>query len=290
MATRPFAIESLLTRLGLPDGKAYPVSAQMDSNKEKNLTNIVNASGFPLQIGVGQLVRDTENKHHCKVLYEEHSWQSAETAADGFIDIVLEYSESGYVFVVECKRVQDSEWVFLVSDTASATRRHMKVWETRLNTTKPQHFGWADRTGEPRTPEATFCAVRGQSRDGQPMLERVAAQLVTATEAFAREDSRRVHMLRARTIYTSVLVTTARLVVGRIKADKIDVEKGTVSDAQYSDVPFLRFRKQLSTAHAEPTTPMLPRNLASEKERTVFVVNAASLPNFLGAFEMDGPH
>jgi hypothetical protein len=124
------------------------------------------------------------------------------------------------------------------------------------------------------------------------MLERVAADLVYATEALAWEDkglfqAREHKPLR---MYFSVIVTTARLKVCVFDAEKISLSDGKLADASFDEVPFIRFRKQLSTrvpklevsgwhtAHAR---------LVRGKEHTVFVVNADSLLDFLSQFSID---
>ena len=67
-------------------------------------------------------------------------------------------------------------------------KRHIKTWITRISQSKTTHFDWIDVTGEPSTVESEFCVVLGQDIKSKPMLERVAGELVEATEGFAYEE------------------------------------------------------------------------------------------------------
>lgn len=152
------------------------------------LKDIVNSSGFPLQIGIEHLVNKTTDKHGWKVLSREHSWKNTHANSSGFIDLVLINRYGTSVMVIECKRVLKSNWIFLVPSETVKDRRPIKTWITRINQSKTTHFNWIDVTGEPSTVESEFCVVLGQDAKSKPMLERVAGELVEATEGFAYEE------------------------------------------------------------------------------------------------------
>lgn len=148
----------------------------------------------PLQIGITDFVKRTERDHHCKVLYTEHSWHDPVADQGGFIDLIIVGVESKCIFVVECKRVLDTSWIFLTTTPITSMRRYAKLWVTKKGTHSGplSLFGWAHVPLEPRTPESGFCVVNGQDERSRPMLERVASELISATEIFAHEDSVRV--------------------------------------------------------------------------------------------------
>ena len=62
--------------------------------------DVVNRSGYPLQIALAEAVRSDYETHYWKVLYEEHAWRSSE--GEGFIDLVLEQDNLQAVLVIEC--------------------------------------------------------------------------------------------------------------------------------------------------------------------------------------------
>ncbi|WP_332774536.1 hypothetical protein [Polaromonas sp.] len=255
---------------------------------EHKLSDIVNQSGFPLQIGVAHHVRETSANHGWKVLYTEHSWKNAASNTDGFIDIVLEDEHGTSVMIVECKRVLESSWVFLNADTGVKNRRQAKAWVTCYISGSTGCFGWTDLTLEPSCPESQYCVIFGQDAKSKPMLERVGAELVFATEGVAEEENpyhaRRQDSIR---MYFSVIVTTARLKLCTFDPKEISLFDGKVSASSFQDVPYVRFRKQLSTQPLKPNFSDGLSHLVRAKEHTVFVVNAEAFSDFLESFEID---
>lgn len=192
------------------------------------LKGLVNSSGFPLQIGIEHLVNSTTSSHGWKVRYKEHSWKNADTQSSGFIDIVLSDQYGTSVMVVECKRVQNSSWIFLLPSERQAQRRHARAWVSRLDNQEAKFFDWTDIAAYPTTPESQFCVVPGQDNKSRPMLERVASQLVEATEALADEDYHLNTQHNFIRIYINIIITTAEIHLCRFDPDSISIETGMV--------------------------------------------------------------
>ena len=259
----------------------------MDTQK---LTDTVNQSGFPLQIGLTALIQNTTNEHGWKVSFVEHSWKSELDNDSGFIDIVIENKYSTSFMLIECKRVLDSSWIFLVPKSKANPRRHAKAWVNSFAGNCFKHFCWADLSLDPVSYESEYCVVPGQDPKSKPMLERVAADVVSATEALALEQKDYQAQLKdPLRMYFSVIVTTAKLQVCAFESEKVSLVDGKVADAEFTEVPFVRFRKQLSTRPASVQLNFVDdfNGFVRAKEHTVFVVNAESLPNFLAEFEVD---
>lgn len=257
---------------------------------DKKLHEAVNRSGFPLQIGLATLIDKTVGEHGCKVLYTEHAWRS-ETGG-GFIDLVIEDQHKTSVFVVECKRVLDSVWIFLVPIEDAGNRRFCKAWVSRHIQGKLRYFDWHEMAIDPQSPQSAFCVVDGEDPKARPMLERIAGDVVAATDALAREEE--VFLAKAPDslrMYFSLIVTTAKLKVCTFDPQTVSTNDGKIPDIQSTEVPYVRFHKQLSTARARMDDTSFGvgglRRLARAKEATVFVVNADHLPTFLSDFEMD---
>lgn len=256
----------------------------------EKLREFVNQSGFPLQIGLANLVERTTERHGWKVLYTEHSWRNPSAETEGFIDIVLENRHGTLVLVIECKRVLETSWIFLQPGDRLVARRHIKAWVTRYATGKFKWFDWRDLSGDPGSPESQYCVVPGQDPRSKPMLERIAADVVEATEGVAWEEKGlQTHQHDALRVYFSVIVTTAQLKVGVFDPDRISLADGTLPDAAFEEVSYVRFRKQLSTRTPElvDTGWDAKRALIRAKERTVFVINAEALLGFLSEIEID---
>jgi len=250
----------------------------------------VNDSGFPLQIAISHLI-NTQHPAGWNVRYTEHAWQSASGRDSGFIDVVLENAASTSFLVIECKRVRDVDWIFLAANGGNAMRRHCKCWVSRMVNSSMKFFGWEECPIDPTSREAAFCVVRGQAANGQrPMLERIASEVILATEALAIQEKgyklpNRTDLFRT---YFNVIVTTAPLMMGQFDPAGISLTDGTLNTAAFETVPYVRFRKQLVDAALpfnESHDP--PYETARARESTVFVVNANHLSNFLAEFELD---
>ena len=85
-----------------------------------NPRSIANSSGFPLQISIANVANSTEK---WSVHLEEHPWKSTDNNADGFIDLVLKELHGVQIMVVECKRVRQSSWVFMIPKVNTSLRR-----------------------------------------------------------------------------------------------------------------------------------------------------------------------
>ena len=152
-----------------------------------------------------------------------------------------------------------------------------------------RHFDWKDLTLEPTTPESEYCVVPGQDAKAKPMLERVAAEVVSATEGLAVEEkSLLVRQSDALRMYFNVIVTTASIKVCSFDPKGVSIDDGTVKDMEFAEAPYVRFRKQLSTREVKWHPPAINDTaVVRAKENTVFVVNSGALLDFLSAFEVD---
>lgn len=255
---------------------------------EMQLQTHVNSSGFPLQIKIEHLLK-ADKYSQWRVLTKEHSWFDSGRGSSGFIDLVLEKQSENTMLVLECKRVRETAWIFLVEQHAPKTSKHVKSWVAHYISGNRGLHGWVDRPGEPETAESEFCVVIGQDPKAKPMVERVASELVEATEAFAEEDflyhKGQMDFVR---IFVPVIVTTAELHVCRFDHSDISLATGEIDKMGFEVVPFVRFRKQLSNRQIplrlnQRTTY---RDIDREKENTVFVVNSQHIMEFLSEVEI----
>ena len=257
---------------------------------DDKLKQYVNSSGFPMQIGLENFVNNTSSDHGWKVLYKEHSWYSPYSSNSGFIDLVLIDRRRTSIMVIECKRVQNTNWIFLLSSEDQERRRHVKVWISRFDGENKKFFDWNDVAVSPSSPESEFCVIPGQDRKSRPMIEKVAAELVEATEALSLED---YHLYKAEMnfirMYFNVIVTTADLNLCSFNPDNISTDTGMIDKAEFRPVPFVRFRKSLSTKPVDQLnlSEKSPYHLSKTKENTVFIVNSTHFSDFLRTIEVD---
>jgi hypothetical protein len=253
-----------------------------------DLTKLVNQSGFPLQLKIDALVEQQSDQIGWKVLYREHGWTHP-NGQSGFIDLVLEDRHGTSVLVVECKRVLEADWVFLDSTPPSQPTKRTRLWAVNTAGRGRQFSGYFDARSAPESQESMYCVVAGQDSKARPMLERLAAEVTAATEALAIEEhpaiTKRNYGLR---MYASVIVTTAQIHLSRFDAHEVSMKTGEATTVTHAVLPWIRFRKQLSSEFA-----VEPKNmdwdfseLALAKEKQTFVVNLESLPAFLEKWEI----
>lgn len=255
---------------------------------EKKARSIVNSSGFPLQIGIENLVREHSDLGW-QVLTREHSWFNPENNYGSFIDLVLENEASKTLLTFECKRVKDTSWIFLQEEGSSSKRRHIKTWVAAYISSHKGLRGWTDSTGYPETPESEFCVVAGQDSKSKPMLERIAAELIESTEAFAEQDCE-YHKDQPdfTRIFVPVIVTTAELQICKFNFNDVSLATGEIGQSADVTVPYLRFRKQLSNRSylARFKHGVNYREIDRVKENTVFIVNSNHVADFLAEIEI----
>ncbi|MBI3529442.1 MAG: hypothetical protein HY067_15930 [Betaproteobacteria bacterium] len=252
----------------------------------------INLSGFPLQIGLAHAIDASKQYHGWKVLHQEHGWTNERTQESGFIDLVVENRHATFVLNIECKRPQEATWQFLLPRPQDGLRRHCKFWASYLSKSRSEYFDWIDCPIDPDSYESEFCVVAGQDAKARPMLERIAASVVSSTEAIAQEEAyllRKYDYAQLR-VYVSVIATTAKLEVCKFDPKDVDLETGTIAHGDFENVPYLRFRKQLS--HLPNLAQSVDwaagfGSIGEAKENTVLVVEASALPKLLGELELD---
>ena len=273
---------------------------------DNNLRGLVDASGFAFQLAVEHLVHATAGRF--RVLATEHAWVHPRSRETGFADIILEEVSdklAGLRLVIECKRVRDGQWVFLRPDeSAKMARSRFPTSPDELQSRVIAHWTAVDESNsasgtdevicKPVSEYSSFCVVRGSGESQKPMLERVAAQLLDATEAIADEQFRLdvAHRTNRRLqkiwVYTPVIVTSAQLSVCELDPSQISLADGLLpQQATFKHASVMRFTKNLAfdTNIAEHTTLAA---VNASKDRTVFIVSSTSLIEFLNAFDWTG--
>lgn len=253
-----------------------------------SINSHINNSGFPLQLAVKHAVKSSNTGW--RVLYEEHFWERE--GLSGFVDLVIVNPYGTILMNIECKRVRDSNWVFLADKGIGGDRKLAKIWATYYNNDSVNYFDWVDIPVTPRSVESKYSIVAGQDGKAQPMLERIAAVVVQSTEALAHDER---NLLKDQStifrLYVNVIVTTADLYVLRVDPAEADLATGEISkESESTKVPYVRFRKQLNSSYPEEpllnlNQPGLPQ-IAIHRESTVFIVNSLHFMDFVKEFEL----
>jgi len=202
-------------------------------------TDLINASGFLFQL---RLQQEIETSHpvsqigEWKQIVKEHRWIDPLDGKEGFIDMVLE--AGACKIVIECKRVNDASWIFLVPDNEKETTRGQLLWTEGDETSDWHNFHFT-----PPSLESAFCVIRGQGEKDTPLLERLASLLLRSTESLANEEMKLAKIGKKILFYIPAIVTNAKIYACRFNVSGVSIDTGKLSDADFEEVPFIRFRK-----------------------------------------------
>jgi len=261
----------------------------MTTSRDAELQSVVDKSGLPLQIAIASQIASSTGPDAFRVLYAEHAWKLPDLNERGFIDLVLEDSRRTTLLAVECKRVLDTDWIFLIPQNERKKRSHAEAWLSYGSSIQMLCYDWADVTCSPDSHESSYCIIPKRDSKATSILETLASDLVNATEALAHEEYQFLRGHDALRMLLSVIVTTARLKTCVFDPNNVSIIDGVMAEAAFEEVPFIRFRKQLTSDYStiDRQAPD-PRALQVQaRERTVFVVNSGSLAQFLSLFSVD---
>jgi hypothetical protein len=270
------------------------------SKGQDELLNVLNASGFPFQIGVRREVERTKGAHGWKVDAEEYHWRHPISRAAGFIDLVISHEQYIFTILIECKRVKnEGEWLFLTPQQYSGESNRLSALCTRRKAGRSEpFFGWCDFDFNPISPESGFC-VFDKQEERNPLLERVAGDLLAAAEGVS-DDYMRLTPINQEfdsgwRLFLPLIVTNASLFAASFDADTVDKASGRLAagSCEFKPVPMVRFRKSLATVYGPAGLrlghqgPLYNASLA--KERSILVVSAPALAEHLKLIDVKGP-
>lgn len=244
----------------------------------------VNSSGFLYQVRIGHEVQSEAHSHGWELKCSEYRWSDPDTGEEEFIDLILK--RGNVEIVIECKRVSGGSWIFLVPNNASNIHRTRVLWAVKTGSGKGDS-SWDDVLFNPQSLESNLCVMPGKNERDKPLLERTASKLVRSAEAISRDEfslPRSPLPTRQLRIYIPVIVTNAQIQVCRFDPERIDLSSGLLSEGNFQTVPFVRFRKTLSTGIVTQERDLIDiADLNGQMERTIFVINGSELNSFLAS-------
>lgn len=236
-------------------------------------------SGFPFQTAVAHVVRSIKG---WSVHASEYPWKDP-AGKDEFLDVVI---TNGDLFAtLECKKSEKEILTFLRPlGGGASTGLYERV--RCLRGASNYRLVCEDWALWPNSYESEFCVISMSTSGEGRVLERIARLVVYATDALAinqekRFEARRDPPPKADRIYFSIIVTNAPLYTVRYSPKEVSLRSGKfetrpedIKPGDRERVPWIRFRK----AFTSPVGIHLD-------ERTVFVVHAENLGEFLGLLE-----
>jgi hypothetical protein len=252
------------------------------------LCDLLNRSGIPFQLAVEHKIRTIGPHYGVNVVGREVPW------ANGFVDVVAEKYVTGeafkILFVFECKRVDDKPWVFVPSKNQGDNEGRCRLeWFNRKAPVPPRPSPGHSRVFCAEwhmcegSPESEFCIVQKGTPIGS--LEAVCRELLSACHHLLADEE--ITHKGEVPVVVPVVITTAKLHICQFDPAVIAPETGklNVSDGQYVEADFVRFRKSLVTERSRSESYISPdmvlESWAADRERTVFVLTPSALERFL---------
>jgi len=250
---------------------------------DADLSGLANASGYLFQLKIENTVKTSRLQPHWTVDAHEHPWSHPETGEEGFIDLILTPVRGRNIkMVVECKRVKDGTWLFLLPDEKAGLTSFFTCPWVYKGSDRRDIAGWDKFEVHPATLQSEFCCIRGSGEKEPPFLERLSRKLLRAIESVVNEECRPDSEPAASMaiVFVPIIVTTARLAICRFDPNSVSVTKGILPDegASFEVVPFLRFTKSLEAR---------PGDMSRAGQQSVFVITGSELETFLANFELD---
>lgn len=243
------------------------------SDEHKPLTDLLNKTGYPLQVGLKHQITATRSTHSWHVKSVEHAWHDPATDKSGFIDLVIRHDGGASLIVIECKHVHQQPWCFLEEDQLLHTA--YKQFTFRYPQDDALGPYWKEMNYVPGSSQSKYFTVKDKGTSGKPYLDSLASELITATESYAMEYDHLVAEDSSLPLFfASMIVTTADLFTAAGDPTTVLANNGIFTDLTWKPVKWLRYRKQLSTRESSFYKLRGPNGLERWKERTVMVVNA----------------
>ncbi|GEM_PF-4263691 len=233
-------------------------------------------SGFPFQTAVANAIRDVPG---WSIHASEYPWRTS-TGDNQFLDIVA--TNDRLFLTIECKKTRKEILTFLrplgLHNTGQVEKfRCLRAEQIRDVTMRIELYceEWALN---PPSTYSEFCVVStSDSGRDQRLLERDAGLVVRASDAFGFDFQKRFRpdhdpSPSAACLIVPVIVTNASIYTARYKPSEVSLESGefVMPPKEIDNTSYVRFRK----AFISDVGPDLG-------ERSVFVVNAAAIAEFL---------
>jgi hypothetical protein len=205
---------------------------------------------------------------------QEFPWRD-DAGADRFLDLVVRKRD--IIVTIECKKTQKEIFTFLqpsgTSDQSTLLSRCLFIKPILDSSNRFDRFcgPW---NLNPRSSEAAFCVVQTSREGDRRLLEKDAQLLVRGTDAYGRllRFERKATVDDRVRVIVPVIVTNAKLLNANYNPNDVSLETGQLPrlpQPDISPVEVVRFRKAFTAANHDLDG------------RTVFVVAATSLQNFL---------
>jgi hypothetical protein len=255
-------------------------------DKTQKLKDIINKSGYPLQLALEYQINLETPKHKFRVLSSEHRWLDKQTNNEGYIDLILEHQSISIRMVIECKRITGN-WNFLIPHEKPNKTNNFKGFFIPINT--PDNLNemkWVPHYMYPESYVSSFCVLETNNQKDDRSLEKISGDLLESLESIAKEEIpyKCKPVFATELLYLPVIVTTANIQLCFFNPEDISLDDGKITASEIIEQDYVRFEKSLSSNIVDPNPIEDIRKADKSNSRTVVIVQANKINNFLGEF------
>jgi hypothetical protein len=253
------------------------------TNETEKLKEIINKSGYPLQLALEYQINSTEREHNFRVLSSEHRWVDKDSSSDGYIDLMAYHRNYNIRIVIECKRIIGN-WNFLISEMNPSPTGKIKVLsisdEVSDNIKK---IKWVQLSMYPESFVSSFCVFESNNQKDERTLEKFAGDLLLSIESLAKEEILYKNKFNSKSdlFYIPMIVTTAKIQLSNFNPGNINLDDGKIATSNIKEQDNIRFTKSLASNLNYTNEIMDIKEADKSNARTVIVVQAIKLIEFL---------
>lgn len=249
----------------------------------QQILHLINDSGDPLQLALQEVV---ESQWPAVRALPELHWHNEARNVEGWLDLLIPHDRKR--FLISVKRLLETDWAFLDTEEGATETTEARLYSFGL---KRDGIGfWQKVRVSPSSRHGLFMAMPG-SRDRQNrLLEAEARMLLAAVEALSQTEERLPQPQwppYPTRLYIPVIATTARLHSYALARGQVDLATGKAAPGglQGTSVSVVRMTKAFLVPGDTSEIKSLAQ-LALEQLRTVFVVEAPHLTEFIRCFDL----
>jgi hypothetical protein len=154
-------------------------------NYMKSIQEIVNGSGYPLQLLLEELIESDTQRRKWRVVAKEHRWVDNILKEEGYIDLILEKDGLNIRVVVECKRILGN-WIFLIPQKLPENVQITKFLSVDYDT---YNYLWSPLRISPESKESSFCIMETEGKKDSRTLEKYSNEILLSLESMAIEET-----------------------------------------------------------------------------------------------------
>jgi hypothetical protein len=282
----------------MEEGRSDAGSVRM--NLDQSFNKLLNSHGYGFQYSVLEVIKRLHEQGKSKWEFEVSEFPVMVQGQDTRIDFVLKYRLAHHYIIGECKRADPrfSNWCFARAPSVKRDQSIEMLWVDQVEAGQlgpgvqgvglrlkvdnmAYHIGLPLKSWE----------LHGESPTSRNAIEEAAGQVCRGANGFI-ELLLSSPLVRGHNYLLPVIFTTAKLWVSKCDLASADIEDGSlkIREGDLTEVPWVCYQYHVSprlkhSRHLIQRPSELADVLGMYYLRTIPIVNAAGIENFLTAFD-----